>query len=412
MFGSKKKALEQENASLRESLTRLGADELFDVQRAIEQANSEVTAANQELARIRREEDATRSRLSQLNQSIISVQSVIDIQETGLYLFEHPAESSVALGDQLKILRAEIKQCVKDGDATSASTSFTFNNSAAQGRKFVKNMSKLFLNAYNAEAENCVKMTKAGNAKTAIERLRRMSNRIEKNGDMINLRITPTYRRLREQEIELASRHLEAVKQAKEAEREERARLREEKKAQQELQKERERLEKEHQHYLNALAMLGEADSEEAANIKRLLAEVEKGIKDVDYRQANVRAGYVYVISNIGAFGPNMIKIGMTRRLDPMDRVRELGDASVPFGFDVHALFFSEDAVGVEAELHRRFASQRVNKVNLRREYFYATPTDVKRELADIAGALLEFVAEPEAEQFRLSQAMATSDAS
>lgn len=273
-------------------------------------------------------------------------------------------------------------------------------------------MSKLFLNAYNAEAENCVKMTKAGNAKTAIERLRRMSNRIEKNGDMINLRITPTYRRLREQEIELASRHLEAVKQAKEAEREERARLREEKKAQQELQKERERLEKEHQHYSNALAMLGEADSEEAANIKRLLAEVEKGIKDVDYRQANVRAGYVYVISNIGAFGPNMIKIGMTRRLDPMDRVRELGDASVPFGFDVHALFFSEDAVGVEAELHRRFASQRVNKVNLRREYFYATPTDVKRELADIAGALLEFVAEPEAEQFRLSQAMATSDAS
>ncbi len=79
----------------------------------------------------------------------------------------------------------------------------------------------------------------------------------------------------------------------------------------------------------------------------------------------DIRAGYVYVISNLGSFRPGIVKIGMTRRLEPMDRVRELGDASVPFGFDVHALFFSDDAVGVEAELHRRFAHARVNRVNL-----------------------------------------------
>lgn len=101
-----------------------------------------------------------------------------------------------------------------------------------------------------------------------------------------------------------------------------------------------------------------------------------------------------------------MVKIGMTRRLEPMDRVRELGDASVPFSFDVHALFFSEDAVGVEAELHRRFAEQRVNKVNLRREFFYVTPQQVREQLLQISGNLLEFTEEPEAEQFRLSKAM------
>ncbi|CRH67316.1 T5orf172 domain [Chlamydia trachomatis] len=112
------------------------------------------------------------------------------------------------------------------------------------------------------------------------------------------------------------------------------------------------------------------------------------------------------MISNLGAFGPNMVKIGMTRRLEPMDRVRELGDASVPFGFDVHALFFSEDAVGVEAELHRRFADKRVNRINVRREFFYVTPLEVKKELAGIAGSLLEFVDEPEAEQYRLSLEM------
>ena len=100
----------------------------------------------------------------------------------------------------------------------------------------------------------------------------------------------------------------------------------------------------------------------------------------------------------------------MTRRLDPMDRVRELGDASVPFGFDVHALFFSDDAVGVEAELHRRFARGRVNRVNLRREYFYTTPSAVKSELADIAGNLLEFKESAEAEQYRASEVIRSDE--
>ena len=131
--------------------------------------------------------------------------------------------------------------------------------------------------------------------------------------------------------------------------------------------------------------------------------EIEEGIDDVVKREANSRAGYVYVISNIGSFGERMVKIGMTRRLDPMDRVRELGDASVPFNFDVHALFFSDDAVSVETELHHRFAAKRVNRINARREFFYATPAEVREALKDIAGNLLEFTEEPEAEQYRLS---------
>ena len=101
-----------------------------------------------------------------------------------------------------------------------------------------------------------------------------------------------------------------------------------------------------------------------------------------------------------------MVKIGMTRRLNPLDRVKELSDASVPFNFDVHALFFSEDAVAVETELHHRFAAQRVNLINKRREFFRVTPAEVKKELADIAGNLLEFIDVPEAEQYRESLAL------
>ena len=156
--------------------------------------------------------------------------------------------------------------------------------------------------------------------------------------------------------------------------------------------------------------MAGSEDAQRIAELEEKLEELQESIEDVEYRRANHRAGYVYVISNIGAFGERMVKIGLTRRLDPMDRIRELGDASVPFGFDVHALFFAEDAVEVEAELHRRFSQARVNRVNTRREFFYATPTEVREQLREIRGDLLEFVEVPEAEQYRTSLTIAETD--
>lgn len=135
------------------------------------------------------------------------------------------------------------------------------------------------------------------------------------------------------------------------------------------------------------------------------LVAIEAAIAGVDERAANVRAGYVYVISNVGSFGERVVKIGMTRRLDPMDRVRELSDASVPFRYDVHALTFSEDAVGLELQLHKAFETQRVNMVNMRREFFYATPSEVREALAVAAeNALLSFEDSPEALEWHQSE--------
>ena len=154
----------------------------------------------------------------------------------------------------------------------------------------------------------------------------------------------------------------------------------------------------------------GGGSDQERQDLEDKIAEIDGRIAENDYRTANIRAGYVYVISNVGSFGSGIVKIGLTRRLEPMDRVRELGDASVPFGFDVHTLFFSDDAVSVEAELHRRFARTRVNRVNLRREYFYATPADVKTALIEIAGNLLEFTEPAEAEQYHASESMRAAE--
>lgn len=363
--------------------------------------NKEVDKSEAQLERIKARTVEQTEKLRALG---IRYDEGIKMLDAGWTDYDSPAASSVALKEQLDEVRAKIKEMIRTGAAVDASESFTFNNSKTKGRKFVRDMAKMMLRAYNAEAENCVLTVKAGNGNVARNRLERARDQIVKLGALIDLQITSHYHRLRIKELELTLQYQNAKKAEKEAEREKRARLREQARAEKELRAERERLEKERQHYLNVLKAVEEAgDSTEAEKLRQQLAEIEEGINDVVKREANSRAGYVYVISNIGSFGERMVKIGMTRRLDPMDRVRELGDASVPFKFDVHALFFSDDAVSVETELHHRFADKRVNRINRRREFFYATPAEVREALKDIAGNLLEFTEEPEAEQYRLS---------
>ena len=422
MFGS---AAKRENAELKnriaqleQLLANLGGGDIMRMQSYRMQLSQELTQLEQTRQRAAQEFEQMRdtaitrlenlkSEITQLDAEIIDARDELQLQDFGWFEFENPAEASVQLEQALKDTRDRARKLVRDGQATTATMAFTFNNSAREGKNFIKRMSKLALRSYNAEVENAIVKLKAGSLETAEKRLVKAKEQVERMGTMIALRISNEYHALRIRELQLAARHLEAKKAAKEAEREERARLREEKKAQAELEAERKRLEKEKSHYENAIAKLRESGrDDEIADLENKLVEINKGIDNVDYRHGNIRAGYVYVISNIGSFGERMVKIGMTRRLDPMDRVRELGDASVPFNFDVHALHFSDDAVGIEAALHQRFAQAKVNRINNRREFFYVTPAEVKQALLEIGGNVLEYRDDAEAEQFRLSQAI------
>ena len=296
----------------------------------------------------------------------------------------------------------------RDGGAISAAAGWTVNSSAAEGRKMVRDISKLMLRAYNAEADNLVRALKPYKLQSSVDRLDKVVTTIERLGTTMSIRVAPAYHQLRIRELELTADYLEKVAVEKEREREEKERLREERKVQQEIERERARLEKERQHYFNALTALeAKGDVEGADRLRQQLDDLEKAIQDVDYRAANIRAGYVYVISNVGAFGERMIKVGMTRRLDPLDRVRELSDASVPFNFDVHALFFSNDAVGIESAMHAKLADRRVNRVNMRREFFYATPAEARDHLLALTGDLLQFEELPEALEFHQSSGAA-----
>ncbi|MEV5835401.1 DUF4041 domain-containing protein [Nocardia sp. NPDC052112] len=329
----------------------------------------------------------------------ITVDDALVLQEVGIYEYHHPLDNADSYKQTLAALRTDIRQAVKTSEAIVVANKFSFNNSLAEGRRLTADLSKLMLRAYNAEAENCVRTIRAGNLDTAKRRLDKAAKDIEKLGAAMQMRVAPAYHRLRITELELTADYMMKVQQERETAREERERLREERKVEQELAAERERLEKEQAHYRAVLQRLT-ATGHDTRDIEQQLTRITNAIAQNDYRAANIRAGYVYVISNIGAFGPNVVKIGLTRRLEPLDRVRELGGASVPFPFDVHAVYFSDDAVTLENQLHKEFGPARLNHANTRREFFFATPEQVRRVLAKKVGNLLDYNDSPEATQY------------
>ena len=347
---------------------------------------------NAELRRLLAEIESSDSSYVDLNDDRV-------LQNVGIYRYHHPLETAALYRDRLTEIQARIAEVVKTGGAIVKSNMFTFDNSLAKGRRMTDDLGTLMLRAYNSEVDNSIRSLRAGNVVTAKKRVEASRVAIARLGRMMEMRISDAFHGLRIEEIELTSDWLMKKQEEREIEREQRAALREQRKVEQELAEERERLDKERSHLLNAigsLAVAGNSDPE----LQLRLDQVNLAIEQNDYRAANIRAGYVYVISNMGAFGRDVVKIGLTRRLEPIERVNELGGASVPFRFDVHTLYFSEDAVTLENELHKHFALRALNLANTRKEFFFATPAEVRDVLEQKVGALLEYKEHADATEY------------
>jgi len=353
---------------------------------------------DEQIRLLREEVEALRAQIAG-EVDVVPLDDKLVLQAVGIYRYHHPLENAAAYNDELRAISESIAVIVREKKAIVKSEHFTFNNSLAQGRKMTNDLSRLMLRAYNAESDNAIRSLREGNPETAIKRINASRNAIAKLGQMMEMRISDEYHALRVREIELTADFRMKQQEEREAAREERARIREEKRVEAELRMEREKLDKERAHLERTLSLLaGKGEIDEA--LKERLEEVGRAIEHNDFRTANIRAGYVYVISNPGAFGPGVVKIGLTRRLEPRDRIVELSGASVPFGFDVHALFFSEDAVELESWLHQEFADRSVNAVNNRKEFFFVEPTEVRKALLQRVGNLLEFTEEAQATEF------------
>ena len=348
-----------------------------------------------------------------MKKEAIFFEDAITYQEFGLYTPRYNFVSSDLYKTALDRIRTNQKEMIKNDTAIFGSKTWTVDGSKSKGNKMIKDMKKLFLRAFNSDCEDVITRVKYNNYEMSLKKIRQSAESIQKLGIMMSLYIAPNYINSKIEELTLAFEYQQKKQEEKEAQKAARAEMREAAKLQKEIEAQRKKIEKEQTHYQTAYEKLlkqlesspDDADLiQKKAELETQLQDIDKAMKDIDYREANQRAGYVYIISNIGAFGENVYKIGMTRRLDPQDRIDELGDASVPFNFDVHAMIFSDDAPALETALHKAFEDRKLNMVNTRREFFNVTLDEIKEVVKKNFDKTVEFIDVPDAEQYRISQ--------
>lgn len=380
----------------------------------LEEIKNQISNAKNELNELNDALEARKKVLFALKSKIIETREEVLVQSFGLYTPKYEFMNSDEYKAKLLEIRAAQADMIKNQKAVTGATDWRVDGDYKKGKKMIEDTQKLLLRAFNAECDSVIEKVKYNNVETAEKRITKSRDTISKLGNMMRISITPEFYALKIKELYLAFEYQRKKQEEKDAQKEARAQLREEQKLAKEIEAQRAKLEKEQTHYKNALKKINEqlaiADESEKTAIEEKKKEIEsqlnsidKSFEEVDYRAANQRAGYVYVISNIGAFGENVYKIGMTRRLNPMDRVDELGDASVPFDFDVHAMIFSEDAPGLEAALHNAFADRKLNCVNQRREFFNVTLEEIKKVVKENFDKSVEFIEVAPAEQYRES---------
>lgn len=357
------------------------------------------------------------TQIAELETQVIIFQNEALYQSFGIYQPLYDLRNSEDYKKRLDTERDMQKTMIRSGKAISGRQDWLVNNSKSEGKKMINDMQKLLLRAFNNECDETIGKVRYSNIEQSIKRIRLSYESVSKLGRVMNLSISEAYYISKIRELRIAFEYAQKKQEEKEAQRQLREQERENRIVQREIEEQRRKLEKEQTHYENALTLLVqqmETASDEAKeeirqkieNANMTLQDISKAMADVDYRAANQRAGYVYIISNIGSFGENVYKIGMTRRLDPSERVYELSGASVPFNFDIHAMIFTDDAPGLEAALHRAFENRKINMVNHRREFFYATPEEIKSVIRQNFTKAFDFIDDPEAEQYRVSQKM------
>ena len=362
------------------------------------------------------EAEALRHELARLRAELESVEDAIEIQSFGFYEPRYGFETSEEYVNRLKAVREEQKALIREKTATVCPRDWVVDGSLAKGRQMMSEHSQLMLRAFNGDCDSAIGRVKYDNVEKVGTRISKAFEAINKLGATKKIAIADAYLQKKLEELHLVHEHREKLYEEKEEQREVRERMRDEQKADKEIEKARHDAEQEEERYAKALekarAQLDKATGAQVEKLGDLVEKLEQELATAIDRKAKsiaraqlTKSGHVYVLSNIGSFGEGIYKIGMTRRLEPLDRVYELGDASVPFRFDVHALIYTEDAPRLESTLHEEFAARRVNRVNLRREYFRVSLEEIMAAVERHHGTVT-FVTKPPAEDYRRSNAI------
>lgn len=420
LFGKEKKfvpddelnRIQQEIIAEREILQKLKAQVATT---AAEKESLIQKFKSEALKDVEKEIAARKNELAELKLQVIELDEKALLQSFALYQPTYDFASVDEYKAALEDIRDRQKAMIKSGAAVSGAIDWTVNGSRVEGAKMVRDTQKLLLRAFNSECEYVTWKVKYNNFDSSRKRIEKAFESIQKLGATMSIEISHEYFALKIEELRLALEYQQAKERERDRQRELRERQREELALQKELEESRRKIEKERAHYQNALAAARKqfdsakgtecsALQEKIADLETCLATAERNLADIDYRETNQRAGYVYVISNIGSFGENVYKIGMTRRLNPQERIDELSGASVPFNFDVHALIFTDDAPKLEAALHKAFEKQKLNLINARREFFRVGLEEIERVVRANYDKSVEFVRIADAGQYRESE--------
>lgn len=356
--------------------------------------------------------DHSEKELHELKVEISNYNRIYNFIDYGI--FEEPEylfETSERFKAEIKRVREKQKALIKDKSAFDFPDEIEVMGSSKKGQSIIDGQLKMMLRTFNIECDFLLKKVSPSNFEPTLDRINKLADNLEKTAISLMCGISPKYVELKLQECSLQYQF--KLKQADEQDEQRliKEQMREELKVQREQEKAIAEAEKEEKMFLKLLEQakdqLAKAKNEDEKELQDKIAVLEMQLQEAHAKEERAkslaeqtRRGHVYIISNIGSFGENIYKIGLTRRLDPMDRVKELGDASVPFTFDVHAIIYFEDAPAMEAELHRRFRNHRVNAVNKRKEFFNVSLMEIRNQVREISGEEHNFQMTALAEQY------------
>jgi hypothetical protein len=334
----------------------------------------------------------------------------VDVIQAGLLPPTFRFDDSEILKDKIRDIQQKQFTIINSGRATESYSTWAWFGSKSDGAKMVSAYNSLLLKAYNAEFDMIRKQMRYSTYSTAREKLTRLSDQLAKLAETVRANITKEYSDLKKEELSIWHQELKRKEKIKQDRKKQQQELREQNKL---LGKDTDKLEdKIEEQEIELEAARRQAErliGKERADIEKMIAkiEIEKERLEKKFQhaisQAQItRSGYIYVISNKGSFGEDVVKIGMTRRLEPMERIVELSRASVPFRYDVHTLAYTSDAPTLEKTLHKRYNEVRVNEENFRKEFFKTSPKDV-HSIMDELGIESDWYYEVEAKEYNES---------
>lgn len=372
---------------------------------------SEVKTVEDNFTKLKSDYQTALETYTKIRKEISLFENKLDLIEFGVYepIFEFEKSDEYRV-EQDKIIELQ-KQLISSELAAICRTNWTIDGSEAKGKASTKRYIKLTLRAFNGECESLIAKVKWNNVNQMQERIKKSFETINKIGESQTVTILNTYLELKIKELVLEYEYQLKRQKEKEALRAAQSELREEEKARREFEQAQKEAEKEESDYEKALEKarkeIGLVTGDKHDKLQAQIAKLEQELQEAHEKKERAmsmaqqtKRGHVYIISNIGSFGEQVYKIGMTRRLEPVERIKELGDASVPFQFDIHAMIYSEDAPTLENELHKTFANKKVNMLNYRKEFFKVTLDEIEQRAKEI-GLNTEFIRLPEAMEYR-----------